>query len=103
MKTERENWILKYHMQPTHTPYLTKEWLQPKRYKAEPLMFMIFLNYFIKPLEYNGIVLHIIIQILNVLVMFYKLQEVERAPGTNLYGIVTWIFTLFTPEYHPKS
>src|SRR5438270_12750254 len=41
VKTERENWILKsignHHMQPTHTPYLTKEWLQPKRYKTHLL------------------------------------------------------------------
>ena len=32
-----------------------------------------------------------------------KLQEVERALGTNLCGIVAWIFTFFTPEYHPKG
>ena len=43
-KTERENWILKsignhgsMHLQPTHTPYPTKEWLQPRRYKAHLL------------------------------------------------------------------
>ncbi|CAG8448007.1 11827_t:CDS:2 [Ambispora gerdemannii] len=41
VKTERDVWILKsmgtpgsMHLQPISTPYATKEWLQPRRYKA---------------------------------------------------------------------
>ncbi|CEJ03891.1 Putative Acetyl-CoA carboxylase [Rhizopus microsporus] len=42
IKTEKSGWVLKslnkipgsMHMQPLSTPYPTKEWLQPRRYKA---------------------------------------------------------------------
>ncbi|KAL8941716.1 MAG: hypothetical protein Q9216_002089 [Gyalolechia sp. 2 TL-2023] len=108
------------HLRPVSTPYPTKEWLQPKRYKAHlmgtqyvydfPDLFRQALqNCWTKVvskhsslaskqpktgecLEYTELVLD----------EHDNLAEVGREPGTNTQGMVGWICTAKTPEY-PKG
>ncbi|KAI5477007.1 hypothetical protein MNV49_006965 [Pseudohyphozyma bogoriensis] len=96
------------HLQPVNFPYPTKEWLQPKRYKAHvvgttyaydfPDLFRQALRrqwkLTGKPAPSEPIIAKEL-----VLDEFGKPQEVARAPGTNNIGMVGWIFTMFTPEY----
>jgi acetyl-CoA carboxylase / biotin carboxylase 1 len=105
------------HLRPVSTPYATKEWLQPKRYKAHlmgtqyvydfPELFRqaIFNSWTkavskhaplaeAKPdlascLEYNELILD----------DSDNLAEVSREPGTNSCGMVGWVLTAKTPEY----
>ncbi|RIA91939.1 acetyl-CoA carboxylase [Glomus cerebriforme] len=123
VKTERDNWILKsigrdgsMHLQPTHTPYPTKEWLQPRRYKAHlmgttyvydfPELFRQAIRTQWNRASHYNPHLKCPSDVLEakelVLDENDKLQGVERAPGTNSCGMVAWIFTLFTPQY-PKG
>ncbi|KAJ6164119.1 Acetyl-CoA carboxylase [Penicillium chermesinum] len=126
-KSEKGEWIFQsiggttklgsMHMLPVSTPYPTKEWLQPKRYKAHlmgtqyvydfPELFrQAFQNSWTKILEkipslasqrppvgecidYNELVLD----------DTDNLVEVSREPGTNTHGMVGWIVTARTPEY----
>ena len=105
------------HLRPVSTPYATKEWLQPKRYKAH-LMGTQYVYDFpelfrqatynswnkaiakhaplaeSKPelptcLEYNELILD----------DADNLAEVSREPGTNSCGMVGWVLTAKTPEY----
>lgn len=108
------------HLRPVSTPYPTKEWLQPKRYKAHlmgtqyvydfPELFrQAFQNSWSKAvakhaplaskqppagecMEYSELVLD----------DNDNLAEVDREPGTNAHGMVGWIITAKTPEY-PKG
>lgn len=108
------------HLRPVSTPYATKEWLQPKRYKAHlmgtqyvydfPELFrQAFQNSWTKAvakhaplaskqpatgecMEYSELVLD----------DNDNLAEVAREPGTNAHGMVGWILTARTPEY-PKG
>ncbi|OCT53252.1 Acetyl-CoA carboxylase [Cladophialophora carrionii] len=105
------------HLRPVSTPYPTKEWLQPKRYKAHlmgtqyvydfPELFrQAISNSWAKAiakhaplaesrpevgncLEYNELILD----------DSDNLAEVSREPGTNTCGMVGWVFTAKTPEY----
>ena len=106
------------HLRPVSTPYATKEWLQPKRYKAHlmgtqyvydfPELFRqaIYNSWHkavakhaplaeSKPdlaacLEYNELILDDAAD---------SLAEVSREPGTNACGMVGWVLTAKTPEY----
>jgi len=108
------------HLRPVSTPYPTKEWLQPKRYKAHlmgtqfvydfPELFrQAFQNAWTKAvakhsslaskqpptgecMDYSELVLD----------EHDELAEVSREPGTNTHGMVGWIVTAKTPEY-PKG
>ncbi|KKY25558.1 putative acetylcarboxylase [Phaeomoniella chlamydospora] len=105
------------HLRPVSAPYPTKEWLQPKRYKAHlmgtqyvydfPELFrQAFQNSWSKTvarhsgmkesqppvgecIEYSELVLD----------DNDNLAEVSREPGTNTHGMVGWIITAKTPEY----
>ena len=105
------------HLRPVSTPYATKEWLQPKRYKAHligtqyvydfPELFrQAFQNSWQKAvskhkhlqekqpqvgdcIEYTELVLD----------DSDNLAEVSREPGTNSHGMVGWLITARTPEY----
>lgn len=108
------------HLRPVSTPYPTKGWLQPKRYKAHlmgtqyvydfPELFrQAVQNSWVKAaakhpsladkqpkagecMEYSELVLD----------DADNLAEVSREPGTNSHGMVGWILTAKTPEY-PKG
>jgi acetyl-CoA carboxylase/biotin carboxylase 1 len=126
-KSEKGEWIFQsiggttklgsMHMRPVSTPYPTKEWLQPKRYKAHlmgtqyvydfPELFrQAFQNSWTKVsttipslyekrppvgecIDYSELVLD----------DTDNLIEVAREPGTNSHGMVGWIVTARTPEY----
>jgi acetyl-CoA carboxylase/biotin carboxylase 1 len=126
-KSEKGEWIFQsiggttklgsMHMRPVSTPYPTKEWLQPKRYKAHlmgtqyvydfPELFrQAFQNSWTKAvgtipslasqrpptgecIDYSELVLDDL----------DNLVEVSREPGTNTHGMVGWIVTARTPEY----
>ncbi|RDL30121.1 putative Acetyl-CoA carboxylase [Venustampulla echinocandica] len=105
------------HLRPVSTPYPTKEWLQPKRYKAHlmgtqyvydfPELFRQSIqNSWAKAvskhtsladkqpaigecIDYSELVLD----------DRDNLAEVFREPGTNTHGMVGWIVTARTPEY----
>lgn len=108
------------HLRPVSTPYPTKEWLQPKRYKAHlmgtqyvydfPELFrQAFQNSWMKAvarhsslaskqpavgecMDYSELVLD----------EHDELAEVSREAGTNTHGMVGWLVTAKTPEY-PKG
>ena len=108
------------HLRSVTTPYPTKEWLQPKRYRAHlmgtqyvydfPELFrQAFQNAWAKCvsgnpgfkdkappvgecIEYSELVLD----------DSDNLAEVQREPGTNTHGMVGWMVTARTPEY-PKG
>ena len=108
------------HLRPVSTPYPTKEWLQPKRYKAHlmgtqfvydfPDLFkQAFQNSWAKAIakdpnlrsqappsgecmEYTELVLDDL----------DNLAEVAREAGTNSHGMVGWLVAAKTPEY-PKG
>ncbi|KAJ5140445.1 Acetyl-CoA carboxylase [Penicillium atrosanguineum] len=129
-KSEKGEWIFQsiggttklgsMHMRPVSTPYPTKEWLQPKRYKAHlmgtqyvydfPELFrQAFQNAWTKAvadipslssqrpaigecIDYSELVFD----------DTDNLVEVSREPGTNSHGMVGWLVTARTPEY-PKG
>ncbi|KAI7893247.1 acetyl-CoA carboxylase [Mucor mucedo] len=121
VKTEKSGWILKsvnkipgpMHMQPLSTPYPTKEWLQPRRYKAHlmgttyvydfPELFRQSIqNQWTQLCKRNPLVKqpsHLVEAKELVLDEDDVLQEIDRAPGTNTVGMVAWIMTVRTPEY----
>lgn len=127
-RTEKGEWIFhsigggtnklgSMHLRPVSTPYATKEWLQPKRYKAHlmgtqyvydfPELFrQAFQNSWTKAIakipsliaqrppvgeciDYNELVLD----------DTDNLVEINRGPGTNTHGMVGWLITAWTPEY----
>ncbi|KAG2224710.1 hypothetical protein INT45_009025 [Circinella minor] len=121
VKTEKSGWVLKssgripgaMHMQSLSQPYPTKEWLQPRRYKAH-LMGTTYV-YDFPELFQQAIHIQWAQAIKNdpslkeprslvegkelVLDDDGSIQEIDRAPGTNTVGMVAWLLTLRTPEY----
>ena len=105
------------HLRPVSTPYPTKEWLQPKRYKAHlmgtqyvydfPELFrQAFFNSWTKAVAKHAPLADSQPQITEcveyhelVLDDSDTLTEVAREPGTNSCGMVGWIVTAKTPEY----
>ncbi|KAG0277801.1 acetyl-coenzyme-A carboxylase [Linnemannia exigua] len=102
-----------FHLLPVNQPYPTKEWLQPRRYKAH-LMGTTYVYDFGELFrqavraQWNHAVkanpsLKTPSQVLEMreLVLDEKqqLQQVVREAGSNNCGMVAWIFTLRTPEY----
>lgn len=105
------------HLRPVSTPYPTKEWLQPKRYKAHlmgtqyvydfPELFrQAFFNSWTKAVAKHATMAESQPQITEcieyhelVLDDSDNLTEVAREPGTNSCGMVGWIITAKTPEY----
>ncbi|KAF9904003.1 acetyl-coenzyme-A carboxylase [Linnemannia zychae] len=102
-----------FHLLPVNQPYPTKEWLQPRRYKAH-LMGTTYVYDFGELFrqavraQWNHAVkanpsLKAPSQVLEMreLVLDEKqqLQQVVREAGSNNCGMVAWIFTLRTPEY----
>lgn len=101
------------HLRPITTPYPTKEWLQPKRYKAH-LMGTTYLYDFpelfrqvIRNEWTQSIAAGAQVKIPDELFVAKELviddqntlQEVVREPGTNSCGMVAWLCTAKTPEY----
>ncbi|KAH6624087.1 acetyl-CoA carboxylase [Chaetomium sp. MPI-SDFR-AT-0129] len=129
-KSEKGEWVFQsiggttkigsMHLLPVSTPYPTKNWLQPKRYKAHimgtqyvydfPELFRQAIQNSwtsavkanpglatLQPptgecIDYNELVLD----------DQDKLAEVAREPGTNTCGMVGWLINARTPEY-PKG
>lgn len=123
VKDSSGRWIFKsfgptgsMHLRPITTPYPTKEWLQPKRYKAH-LMGTTYLYDF--PDLFRQVIRNEWLAFTQsggsqkvpedlfsarelVLDDQGQLQEVTREPGTNSCGMVAWLCTTKTPEY-PKG
>jgi acetyl-CoA carboxylase/biotin carboxylase 1 len=117
VKNDNGEWVFKslgkpgnMHLRPISTPYPTKEWLQPKRYKAHlmgttycydfPELFrqaiasrwsQFFPNKDIPEdfFEYNELILD----------DAGDLSELTREAGANTIGMVAWKFNVKTPEY----
>ncbi|VDC06097.1 unnamed protein product [Peniophora sp. CBMAI 1063] len=101
------------HLQPVNQPYPTKESLQPKRYQAHLIgttYVYDFPDLFSKALQNVWIKARATDANLKapkklldakelVLDEHDKLVEVERAPGNNTFGMVAWVFTMYTPEF----
>jgi acetyl-CoA carboxylase/biotin carboxylase 1 len=105
------------HLRPVSTPYPTKEWLQPKRYKAHlmgtqyvydfPELFrQAIQNSWVKAVKKHSFLSdkqpptgECIDYSELVLDDQDNLAEVVREPGTNTHGMVGWIVTARTPEY----
>ncbi|KAF9288230.1 acetyl-coenzyme-A carboxylase [Mortierella alpina] len=102
-----------FHLLPVNQPYPTKEWLQPRRYKAH-LMGTTYVYDFGELFrqavraQWNHAIkqnssLKVPSQVLEmrelVLDERQQLQQVVRDAGSNNCGMVAWIFTLRTPEY----
>ncbi|KAG0315088.1 acetyl-coenzyme-A carboxylase [Dissophora globulifera] len=102
-----------FHLLPVNQPYPTKEWLQPRRYKAH-LMGTTYVYDFGELFrqairtQWNHAVkqnssLKAPSQVLDmhelVLDENQELQQVTREAGSNTCGMVAWIFKLRTPEY----
>ena len=105
------------HLRPVLTPYPTKEWLQPKRYKAHlmgtqyvydfPELFrQAFQNSWTKAVAKHGALANAqpptgecIEYSELVLDDQDHLAEVSREAGTNTQGMVGWLITAKTPEY----
>jgi acetyl-CoA carboxylase / biotin carboxylase 1 len=129
-KSEKGEWVFQsiggskekgpMHMLAVSTPYPTKNWLQPKRYKAHlmgtqyvydfPELFrQAIQNSWAKAVKklpslasQQPKVGECITYTELVLDDKDNLDEVNREPGTNTCGMVGWIFTGRTPEY-PKG
>lgn len=123
VKDSKGRWIFKsigpsgsMHLRPITTPYPTKEWLQPKRYKAH-LMGTTYLYDF--PELFRQVIRNEWTQSIAagnqtkipeelftakelVLDDQDTLQEVVRESGTNTCGMVSWLCVAKTPEY-PKG
>lgn len=104
------------HLRTITSPYPTKEWLQPKRYKAH-LMGTTYLYDFPElfrqvirnewtqagaPGSTSKIPEELFTAKELVIDDQGSLQEVSREPGTNACGMVAWLCTAKTPEY-PKG
>lgn len=119
VKNDKGEWVFKslgqpgnMHFRPVSTPYPTKEWLQPKRYKAHlmgttycydfPELFrQAILSQWAKVypsrkdipddfFSYSELFLDESRQ---------ELSKVSREPGANNIGTVAWELTAKTPEY----
>jgi len=126
-KSEKNEWVFQsiggtkdkgpMHLLPVSTPYATKNWLQPKRYKAHlmgtqyvydfPELFrQAIQNSWTKAVKHEpslaaqqpktGECLQFTELVLD---DTDTLDEVNREPGTNTCGMVGWILRAKTPEY----
>ncbi|BFZ56498.1 acetyl-coenzyme-A carboxylase [Savitreella phatthalungensis] len=123
VKDTNGKWIFKsigpngsMHLRPITTPYPTKEWLQPKRYKAhlmgttylydfQELFRQAIRNEWTRAIAHGaaaGVPEDIFVARELVLDDQGVLQEVSREPGTNNIGMVAWLCVAKTPEY-PKG
>lgn len=126
-KSEKGEWVFQsiggtkekgpMHLLPVSTPYPTKNWLQPKRYKAHlmgtqfvydfPELFrQAIQNSWVKAVKTQpGLAAHqpkvgeCLAYTELVLDDKDNLQEVNREPGTNTCGMVGWMLKARTPEY----
>ncbi|KAF7556812.1 hypothetical protein G7Z17_g1140 [Cylindrodendrum hubeiense] len=126
-KSEKGEWVFHsiggtkekgpMHLMPVSTPYATKNWLQPKRYKAHlmgtqyvydfPELFrQAIQNTWAKATKEQPTLAAQAPKAgdcitFTELVLDDKdnLDEVNREPGTNTCGMVGWIFRARTPEY----
>ncbi len=126
-KSEKGEWVFHsiggttkigaMHLLPVSTPYPTKNWLQPKRYKAHlmgtqyvydfPEVFrQAIQNSWVKVVKHNPAfaekqpaVGDCIDTSELVLDDHDNLTEVSREPGMNTCGMVGWLITARTPEY----
>lgn len=105
------------HLRSVSTPYASKEWLQPKRYKAHlmgtqyvydfPELFrQAIQNSWAKAVTKHASLVESRPEIGTcveyselVLDDSDNLAEVSREPGTNNCGMVAWLLTAKTPEY----
>ncbi|KAH7374543.1 acetyl-CoA carboxylase [Plectosphaerella cucumerina] len=129
-KSEKGEWVFHsiggsnergpMHLLPVATPYPTKNWLQPKRYKAHlmgtqyvydfPELFrQATQNSWTQAIKLNPALAatqpksgDCVTYTELVLDDLDNLEEVNREPGTNNCGMVAWIFNAKTPEY-PKG
>ncbi|KAI0016324.1 acetyl-CoA carboxylase [Xylariomycetidae sp. FL0641] len=108
------------HLMPVHSPYPTKNWLQPKRYKAHLMGTQYVYDFpelFRQAVENSW--KHVVkaqpamgdkkpahgecIEFSELVLDDQdKLTEVSREPGTNTCGMVGWVINARTPEY-PKG
>lgn len=96
------------HLRPIATPYPTREWLQPKRYKAH-LMGTTYVYDF--PELFRQAILHrwsngsppadffVAKELIEDPYDPTGLAEVEREPGANSIGMVAFLVVAKTPEY----
>ncbi|KAI9762229.1 MAG: Acetyl-CoA carboxylase [Chaenotheca gracillima] len=105
------------HLRPVTTPYATKEWLQPKRYKAHLMGTQYVYDFpelFRQAIQNSwtkAVSTHPNLQDKRppvgecmdfselVLDDSDNLAEVSREPGTNSHGMVAWLINAKTPEY----
>ncbi|KAH7329548.1 acetyl-CoA carboxylase [Stachybotrys elegans] len=126
-KSEKGEWVFQsiggtkekgpLHLLSVSTPYATKNWLQPKRYKAHlmgtqyvydfPELFrQAIQNSWVKASK-NQPALAALQPKAGECVTYTELvlddkdnlEEVNREPGTNTCGMVGWVFRARTPEY----
>lgn len=102
-----------YHLQPVNFPYPTKEWLQPKRYKAHvvgttycydfPDLFRQALRRAWKNAAAEVPGLRTPSDPLTAVELVPDEngvpQEVQRPAGRNSIGMVAWLFTMKTPQF----
>lgn len=126
-KTEKGDWVFystggtkekgPLHLLPVSTPYATKNWLQPKRYKAHlmgtqyvydfPELFrQAIQNTWTKAVQQQPALAsqqpkigECITFTELVLDDHDSLDEVNREPGNNSFGMVGWVFRARTPEF----
>lgn len=126
-KSEKGEWVFhsiggttkigSMHLLPVNTPYPTKNWLQPKRYKAHlmgtqyvydfPELFrQAIQNSWAKAVQMNPTLAEKQPPVgecidFSELVLddHDNLTEVSREPGTNTCGMVGWLIRARTPEY----
>ncbi|KAL1454989.1 hypothetical protein WDU94_009115 [Cyamophila willieti] len=102
------------HGLPVSTPYVTKDYLQQKRFQAQsagttyvydyPDMFRQMMEkmwkQYIEERPGEGIVKPAqVLNFVELVLVEDNLVEQKRLPGENNVGMVAWKFTLYTPEY----
>jgi acetyl-CoA carboxylase/biotin carboxylase 1 len=124
VKNDKGEWIFKsfgpqtgpMHLRPITTPYPTKEWLQPKRYKAHimgttyvydfPDLFSQAIRQEWQAARAQHPKMRAPEDLLVAKELVFdeqgQLIDVEREPGTNSIGMVAWLVTAKTLEY-PKG
>ena len=124
VKNDKGEWIFRsfgpetgpMHLRPITTPYPTKEWLQPKRYKAHimgttyvydfPELFSQAVREQWRAVRSQNPKMKVPEDLLIAKELILdeqgNLLDVDREPGTNSIGMIAWIVTAKTPEY-PKG
>lgn len=118
VKNDHGEWVFKslgptpgsMHLRPISTPYPTKEWLQPKRYKAHlmgttyvydfPELFrQATLSQWKKYSPTARVPSDVFVANELIVDDSGELTEVSREPGANVVGMVAFKVTAKTPEY----